>query len=527
MSISAPTSEPPTAAPGIDPERALNPAASLLDFVLENESSSTNPVSPSVSENSLDGFLTEPVASKALAIWFDRVPESRRPQGRQAVARALGVDIARIDGLLNEQVNAILHHPRFQKLESSLRGLRYLVGQAGGEDAVKFKVLNVTWGELARDAERAVEFDQSQLFRKVYTEEFGSAGGEPFGILIGDYEIRHRQSADHPTDDVAVLASISQVAAAAFAPFVAGADSNLFGLEDFTPLERGLNLERIFDQTEYLKWRAFRDTEDSRFVGLTMPRVLMRVPYEDDGSRADGFRFFEHVGGRDASKFLWGNAAWAFGAVVVRAFGECGWLADIRGVHRGEMGRGLVHDLPNPSFKTERPGVARRGSTDIIITDSIERELGELGFIALSQCKDTEFAVFYGNQSLQKPKTYDRAGPTTNARMSAMLQYMLCTSRFAHYLKVLARDKVGSFAEPRELEDLLTRWLMKYSTPDEHASQEVKAEFPLREGQVEVRELPGKPGSFGCIMHLLPHFQLDGLSASVRLTTELGPSRSR
>jgi type VI secretion system ImpC/EvpB family protein len=282
-----------------------------------------------------------------------------------------------------------------------------------------------------------------------------------------------------------------------------------------------LNLSGTFEQLEYLKWKAFRDSEDSRFVGLTMPRVLMRLPYEDAGDRVDGFRFREEVSRPDQSQYLWGNAAYAFGAVVIRAFTESGWLARIRGVRRGEASGGLAPELPVHCFSTDRRGIAPRCSTDSVVTDDQEQELGELGFIPLCHCPDTEFSAFYGNQSAQKPKKYDEPAATTNARLSSMLQYMLCVSRFAHYIKVIARDKIGSFAEAEECERFLHDWLQNYVISDSDASPDRKARYPLREATVRVRENPEKPGAYLCVAHLWPHYELDELSNTMRIATEL------
>ena len=375
--------------------------------------------------------------------------------------RLLGCDIARLDALLTRQVEAILHHPRFQQLEASWRGLHYLTEEAEGAENVKIRVLSVSWDEIARDLERAIEFDQSQLFRKVYSEEFGTPGGEPFGMLLGDYEIRPHPSADHPVDDVAALTAVSQVAAAAFAPFVAGVHPSMFGLDEFSELERPLNLSHAFDQLDYLKWNTFRKTEDARFAGLTLPRILLRLPYEDDGSRVDGFRFCENVSGPDRGGYLWGNAAYAVGAVAVRAFADTGWLAGIRGVERDVAKGGLVAGLPVHCFSTDKHGVAMKCSTDVIVTDYQEQELSDLGFIPLCPCADSEYSAFYSSPSVQQPRRYDELAATMNARLSAMLPYMLCASRFAHYLKVEVRDKIGSFSEASECEQYLNQWLQR------------------------------------------------------------------
>jgi type VI secretion system ImpC/EvpB family protein len=436
-------------------------------------------------------------------------------------------EIARIDARLTRQVNAILHHPSFQKLEASWRGVRYLVDQIPDEENIKVRVLNVTWKELTRDLERALEFDQSQLFRKVYSEEFGMPGGEPFSVLLGDYAIRPRPTPEHPFDDLGALQAIAAVAAAAFAPFIAGIHPSLLDLEAFTELEQPVNLSRIFEQPEYLKWRALRLADDARFLGLTLPRVLMRLPYRDDVGRADGFHFREVAGMPDRRQYLWGNAVYAFGAVLMRSFAESGWLAAIRGTSADGGGGGRVPGLPVDSFDTDAWGVAPKCPTDILITDTQEKELGELGFIPLCHCLGTAVAAFYGNQSVQRAQAYDEPAANANARLSTMLQYILCVARFAHYVKVIARDKLGSFAGPSECEDYLQRWLFNYVTANDEVGLETKARYPLREARVQIREHPDKPGSYLGIFHLRPHFQLDQVITAVRLITELAPSQPR
>jgi type VI secretion system ImpC/EvpB family protein len=505
-------------APGV-PRTA---AESVLDSLLRTASAG-----PARADFELPAFLAEPSPLKAIAYWVDRSRGGRPMTTKRQVEQLLSRDVARLDDLISRQVNAVLHHPEFQKLEASWRGLRYLVDQAGEAENIKVRVLDLSWKELTRDLERALEFDQSQLFRKVYGEEFGTPGGEPYGVLIGDYEVHLRPGPGHPTDDLAVLGMVSQVAAAAFAPFLTAAHPDLLDLGSFTELEKPLNLARIFEQRDYLKWRAFRGTEDARFVGLVLPRVLMRLPYADGAGHVGGFRFHEDVGAPDRSQYLWGNAAYAFAAVLVRAFADCGWLSDIRGVRPGVRGQGLVTGLPVHSFATDKHGVAPKSSTDAHLSPQREKELAELGFIPLCHCPDTELSAFYSNQSVQKPKTYDEPAATANARLSAMLQYMLCTSRFAHYLKVIARDKVGGLAGPGECEALLNRWLMNYITTNDNDDADTKARFPLREARVQVREQPGKPGSYQCVIHLRPHFQLDQVLTTVRLTTELAPGQRR
>jgi type VI secretion system ImpC/EvpB family protein len=495
----------------------------LLDSLLIGEAEAGR-------ESFLDQLLSSRSPAATLRVWLRERARLPKSPTRRDVADALGRDIARLDALLNRQTNAILHHPAFQQLEASWRGLWYLTGQAleaceaaeqlGQPARMLVRILNVSKRELARDLERAVEFDQSQAWKKIYEEEFGTAGGEPFGVLIGDYEFANR------VEDIELLTGMSQIAAAAFAPFVSSASPALLGLDEFATLEQPVDLTSTFQHLDYLKWRAFREREESRFVGLTLPRVLMRLPYEDDGLRRDGFRFREEVAGPDRRKYLWGSSAYAFGGVLARAYASSGWFAEIRGVERGVIGGGLVLGLDSHSFGTDRKGVAPKSSTEIAIREEQEKEISSLGLIPLCHSPDNELSVFFTNASTQKPKIYDDATATANARISAMMQYIMCASRFAHYLKISARNKVGGMVGERELEDYLNDWITQYVAPDEKAPPSTKARFPLRQAQIEVREIASKPGNFRLVMHLLPHFQLDELTASLRLVSTLSPPAS-
>jgi type VI secretion system ImpC/EvpB family protein len=445
-------------------------------------------------------------------------PDSDR---RRRLTRQLNQEIAAIDQRLSRQLNAILHHLAFQKLEAAWRGLQFLVRQVPEGENVKVRVLNVSWNELARDCDRSLEFDQGLLFRKVYSEEFGTPGGEPFGVLLGDFQVRHRPAPGHSTDDLKVLERLAAVAAAAFCPFIAAAHPALLALDSFAELERSLDLARSFEAREYLKWRAFRESEDARFVGLTLPRILLRRPYADDNHRADGFRFREEVGHPDRHEYLWGNAAFAFGAVLVREFAACGWLAGIRGFRPGEPGGGVVAGLPVPHFATDRRGVAPACATDVVVTDAQDKELDDLGLLALCHRPGTEVAVFHGSPSVQKPRQYDDEPAAVNARLSAMLQYILCVSRFAHYVKVLARDRLGSFTGPDDCASHLNEWLQSYVCGNDDAGPELKTRYPLREAHAEVRARPDNPGVYLCVVHLRPHLQFDQVVTAVKLVTEI------
>ena len=352
------------------------------------------------------------------------------------------------------------------------------------------------------------------MFKKIYEEEYGTFGGAPYGALIGDYEFgRHSQ-------DLAMLERISQVAAAAHAPFIAAASSELFNLDSFTDLGVPRDMAKIFDTIDYGKWRSFRESEDSRYVGLTVPHVLARLPYGPETVPVENFNFKEDVDGKHHKKYLWGNAAYALGTRITNAFSLYGWTAAIRGVEGG----GLVEGLPTHTFRTDDGEIALKCPTEIAITDRREKELSDLGFIPLVHCKGQDYAAFFGTQSAQKAKKYDTDLANANARLSTQLQYILCVSRFAHYMKAIMRDKIGSFMSRKDCENFLNRWIMNYVTPDDTASPAVKAQYPLREARIDVSEVSGKPGVYKAAAFLRPHFQLDELSISLRLVAELPPS---
>lgn len=426
--------------------------------------------------------------------------------------KTINLRIAAIDQLLSAQLNEIMHHPDFQKLEGSWRGLHYLVHQSETGTQLKLRVLNASKKDLLNDLERASEFDQSALFKKVYEDEYGMAGGHPLGALIGDYEF-----GKHP-QDMSLLERISNVAAAAHAPFLSAASPQLFGFDSFTELSRPRDLAKIFETADYVKWRAFRDSEDSRYVGLTLPHTLARLPYGAETVPVEAFNYEEDVDGQNHDKYLWSNAAYALGTRLTESFAQCGWLATIRGVEGG----GLVQGLPTHTFPTDDGEIALKCPTEIAITDRREKELADLGFIPLCHFKNTDYAVFFGTQSCQKPKVYDRDDANANAKLSTMLQYILCTSRFAHFLKVMARDKIGAFMERDECEHWLNRWINNYCVADPTlVGPEIKAQRPLREAKIVVRDVKGKPGCYEAVAHLRPHFQLEELGVSLRLVAEL------
>jgi len=420
--------------------------------------------------------------------------------------------IAEIDELLSEQLSEVMHAPAFQQLESNWTGLHYLCKQTSTGERLKIKVLNAAKKDVVKDFKTAIDFDQSALFKKIYEEEFGTFGGAPFGALIGDYDL------GRGAEDMYFLDQMSHVAAAAHAPFIAAAAPELFGQETFTDLGKPRDLAKIFDTVDYAKWKSFRESEDSRYVGLTLPRFLGRLPFNPkDGLTTEGFNFEERVDGQDHAKYLWVNTAFAFAARLTSAFEQYGWCAAIRGVEGG----GLVEDLPTHTFKTDEGEVALKCPTELSITDRREKELSDLGFIPLVHCKDTDYAAFFGAQSVQKARKYDSDAANANAQLSAQLQYVFSVCRIAHYLKAILRDKIGSFASTGEVQAFLNRWITQYVTTDDTASQDVKAAYPLREAAVEVQEVPGKPGAFRAVAFVRPHYQLDELTVSLRLVADL------
>jgi type VI secretion system protein ImpC len=438
-------------------------------------------------------------------------------QGQLVVSKdtekMINARIAQIDRLLSVQLNEIMHHEEFQRLEASWRGLHHLVHESETGTMLKIRVLNVSKKDLLKDLERAPEFDQSALFKKVYEEEYGTFGGAPIGMLVGDYEF-----SNHP-QDVALMEKVSQVAAAAHAPFISAASPQLFGWDTFSDLAEVRDLAKIFDRTEYAKYRSFRESEDSRYVGLTLPHTLMRLPYGKATVPTEMFNYEEDVDGRDHKKYLWGNAAYSFATRVTEAFAKYSWCVAIRGVEGG----GLVQGLPVHTFQTDEGDVALKCPTEIAITDRREKEFSDLGFIPLVHCKGTDYAAFFGAQSANKPAKYDSDFANANARLSTQLQYLFAVSRFAHYLKAMMRDKIGSFMSRVECENFLNRWISNYVLLDDTAGQELKAKYPLRDARIEVAEIPGKPGCYKAVSFLRPHFQLDELSVSLRLVAELPP----
>ena len=442
--------------------------------------------------------------------FINQVLEGKMTLSRDAEA-TIGARVAEIDRLVSLQLNEVLHNPAFQKLEATWRGIWHLVTQSETSEMLKIKLLNVPKRDLLRDLQRALDFDQSAFFKKVYEEEFGVFGGAPFGALVGDYEF------GRSGEDIELLEKVSQVASAAHAPFLSAASPEMINLTEYGQLTGIRDVSKVFDSTEYARWKGFRATDDSRYVALTLPHVLMREPYGKDTKQIDEFAFEEGVDGRDHSKYLWGNAAYSLAARLTNSFARYGWCAAIRGVEGG----GLVEALATHNFRTDEGDVALKCPTEVSITDRREKELADQGFVPLVHCKGTDYAAFFSVQTANKPKVYDKPEANANARLSAQLPYMLAMSRFAHYLKAMMRDKLGSTMSRSQAELFLNQWIANYVIADDNASASAKAERPLREARIEVMEVPGKPGALRAVAFMRPHFQLDELTVSLRLVADL------
>lgn len=431
---------------------------------------------------------------------------------------ALDRIIAALDDMIGAMLDAILHHPRLQRLEASWRGLRWLAAQT---DRVKLRVLSVTWAELCRDLERAPEFDQSQTFRRIYEDEFGIAGGEPYGLLVMDYEIRHHPVSGAPTDDIAALASLAAVAAGAFAPMVFSPSPALFGVDSIAELSGVSDPASGFGAAEYQRWRGLAAREDIRFIALAMPRLLARLPWDEAPDQHRGFRYAETC--ETTEDRVWFAAGYAVAAAVGRAFQNFNWPADIRGYECDRTGGGLIERFEADRFTTDPEEGIGRFAPELALTDGQERSLIEAGMMPLSALPWGGEAVLTAARSLQSPKRFTTKGTAANAnaRISAQFSTMVCVSRFAHFVKIMGRDMVGGFRTADEIQAKLNDWLKGYANSNQSAGADSRARYPLLSAGVEVNETPGKPGSYRCVIHMQPHFQLDDVAASFRLVTEL------
>ena len=427
--------------------------------------------------------------------------------------RTIETIIAEIDKKLSEQINLIIHHQDFQQIEGTWRGLSHLVNNTETDEMLKIRVLNLSKKDLGKTIKKfkGTAWDQSPLFKKMYEDEFGTPGGEPYGCLVGDYYF------DHTPQNVQILEGMSKIASAAHAPFLAAAAPGLMNMDTWQELGNPRDLTKIMQTAEYAPWRSLRDSDDARYLGLTMPRFLSRLPYGAKTDPVEEFDFEEDTEGADHSKYCWANSAFAMGVNINRAFKLYGWCSRIRGAESG----GMVEGLPTHTFPTDDGGVDMKCPTEIAITDRREAELAKNGLIPLSHWKNTDYAVFVGAQSLQKPAEYDDPDATANANLGARLPYLFATCRFAHYLKCIVRDKVGSFMERSDMERWLNNWITQYVTTDPTASEEVKARYPLSAAEVLVEDIEGNPGYYSAKFFLRPHYQLEGLTVSLRLVSKL------
>lgn len=427
--------------------------------------------------------------------------------------------IAQIDKVISKQLAAVMHHEKFQKLEGSWRGLHYMVHQSETGENLKIRLLNCAKKDLGKELEKAPEFDQSCIWKSIYENEFGTPGGEPYGLLVGDYEFDHKTPGD-----MDILRGMSGIAAASFAPFITAPSSKMFALDSWEELPNIRDLKSTFDSKDYVKWNSFRDSEDSRYVVMTMPRTLARLPYGSQTKPVEEFDFSEVPTGPNGEpiaishdNYCWMNTAYIMATNINAAFSQTSWCTAIRGANSG----GRVENLPTHVVKSPDGDTDIKCPTEVAITDRREKELSDLGFLSLCHYKNTDYSVFFGGQTTQRPKKYDRDAATENAAISARLPYIMASSRIAHYLKVMARDKIGSFKEAEDVEAWLQRWIMNYVSADDKPSEETKAKFPLREARIQVTPIPGAPGSYNAVAHLRPWLQMEELNASVRMVARL------
>ena len=480
----------------------------------------------SIIDQFLDGQKSANIFNDLLKHWLEELTKNNQLIKKQQIKASIQWIINNIDELINENINLIIHSKKFKKLEASWNGLYYLVKECNYNKRVKIKFYDISWKEVSKDISKAIEFDQSTLFSKIYSEEYGLPGGEPYGVILGDYEVSHQANKDHPYDDIATLEGMAAICAAAFSPFISAATPELFGLNNYTELTSNIKFEQSFKTTEYIKWNRLRQRPDSRFIGLTLPHYLVRKPYTNSIFGKQKILFNETLSNNNARDYLWGNSCYVFGAILIREFINVGWFGHIRGVPRGHKSGGLVTSLVHENHKTDAENISVKINTNVLITDSLERRLSDLGFMPLCQCYNTIYSAYYSNQSIQSISGNDNNKEQINSRLSTMLQHIFCGSRIAHYLKVMIRDKVGSFLTADECERYLQNWLHRYTTGREDLEWDEQARYPLREARVNVREKPSAPGQYICIIYLKPHYQLDNMVSELELVTELASTYS-
>jgi type VI secretion system protein ImpD len=472
-------------------------------------------------------FLRERNDAKSILLWIEHSSFSLNEINKKNLLSLLLKTVSELDLMIEKQINIILHHNQFQALEASWRGLLYLIDQKelqDKEEKIKIKVLDCSWQTLSKDFDKSIEFDQSEFYKLIYSNEYDMSGGEPFGVIIGDYQISHKHKKGFSSNDIDTLKDVARVASASFAPFITSAHPSLFAVDDFSELGSYINWSKNFDQPEYVKWRSLRDMDESRFLGITLPNILMRAPYKADGSRSEAFKFKEIIKNPQVDQ-LWGNAAYAFSGVLLRAFVESGWFGQIRGMQPGYRKKGLVCDLPVSQFETDKYQKSCKPSVNLQVGDRAEKILADNGFIPISPIVGCEHLVFFSNASVQNPGGFDSLEATVNAKLSSMLQYTFCVSRFAHYLKLLGREKLGTYSSAELCERELQKWLHQYTAGGDSSSEEIRSKYPLYSAQVKIKEMVGKPGCYYSVMQLQPHFQMDQMVSSIKLVTELTPQQ--
>ena len=472
---------------------------------------------PEGDRDSIDGFLAAETG-EALRLWFgDDFLTGLENPGR--LRRLLDREIAELDDVLSAMCNALLHHPRVLALEAAWRGVWWLTGSLSADGQTLIRLLDCRWAELARDLERAADFDQSALFDMVYNQEYGMPGGIPYSLLVGLYEVQHRPTRDHPSDDVAVLRRLTSISAAAFSPILLGVNPAMLGGDAFGDLDRQASLAAIFRSADYTRFNTFRALSDSRFVGLVCPRVLLRAPYRGRQAGDCGFRFTESIDDMGADQ-VWGVGALALAHVCLRAFNDYRWLAAIRGTVQDELAGGVIIDLATPDFETDAPMTMLKFPLEVNLTEALERDLTEAGVICIRRCKDTPYVAVSNLPSAHRPKgAYVSEIARINEQLGAMLNYVLCVGRFAHYIKVMARDWIGSYKSAEECERRLSKWLSGYCSTGDDMSYDLRARYPLQAARVRVQPVVGLPGSFECTIHLKPHLQLDQAISEFQLVT--------
>lgn len=453
---------------------------------------------------------TQLTALKNCLSLLDQVP----PQASLSIFSVIDQQIAKIDHQINQQLNLVLTQSNLQNLEASWRGLNYLVSQHHSNSNSKIRVLNVSWHEIARDLDKAFDFDQSALFRKIYSEHFGISGGHPFGVLIGDYYVQHKQTINHPTDDISVLSGLAQIAAAAFVPFICSATPAVFGINDFKEMRQFLNTADLFAQPEYLRWRIMAQLPDTRFIGITVPQVAYRKPYKNSE-----FTNPDYV--PDLKKHTsWGNACYCVAAVLLQSFVETGWLSDITG-DDFETSGGIVNNLPRIAYATDKSRLATKPPVNLSFLLTKVEQLNKLGFVALSSYHHTNKLIFYKMSSVHRDKMYDSVAANENINLAHMLPYIFCMSRIAHYIKIIFRNKVGVLTSSEKLQHFLVRWLAQYVNGNQEISPELKARYPLQEAKVSIQSILGRPGYYQCAVELKPHVRANNLAPVLSFTTNL------